>query len=94
MKTLKLWNGRPYGVLPASQWNDAHVCIAAYSVADAQRVCIEAGMSAPSASEIKEYFSPCWGNDMDGVVRERGLWVTRRNVAPERIVKSAIEGMK
>lgn len=89
MKTLRFWNGRPYGILPQAQWKGAHACIAAYSMADARRVCVEAGMSDPGASEIKNYFSECWGNDMAGVTPERGLWVTRRGQPAERVRPNA-----
>lgn len=75
-KQLRLWNGRPYGVLPHSEWKNAHVCVAAYSMEDARRVCLEAGMRDPGVREIKEYWSECWGNDMDGITPERGIWVT------------------
>ncbi len=45
MKALRLFNGRPYGILPNDMWKGSHVCIAAYSIADAQRVCVEAGLA-------------------------------------------------
>lgn len=75
-RTLKLWNGRPYGVLPQEDWKTAHIFVAAYSAADARRVCVEAGQSDPGANEVSKYWSAgCWGNSMDGVTPERGLWV-------------------
>lgn len=74
---LRLWNGRPYGVLPPREWKDTSVCVAAYSMADARRVCLEAGMTDPGAREVKEYWSECWGNDMAGITPERGIWVTK-----------------
>ncbi len=84
MKALRLFNGRPYGILPNDMWKGSHVCIAAYSIADAQRVCVEAGLHDPGYHEIKEYFSECWGNDMSGITPERGVWVTRRAEKPIR----------
>ena len=89
MKTLKFWNGRVYGILPQAQWKNTHACIAAYSMADARRVCVEAGMSDPGATEIKNYFSECWGNDMAGVAPERGLWITRRGQDPQHVRPNA-----
>lgn len=86
-KLLKFWNGRPYGIFPQGEWKNAHANIAAYSRADAQRVCIEAGMRDPGAAELKNYFSECWGNDMRGVTPERGLWMTRRGHEPKKITK-------
>ena len=85
MKTLRFWNGRPHGILPRTQWEKSHVCIAAYSMADAGRVCVEAGLNDPGAWEIKNYFSERWGNDMQGVTPERGVWVTRRGQPPQRM---------
>jgi hypothetical protein len=76
-KKLRLWNGRPYGVLPQSEWKHSHICVAAYSMADARRVCLEAGMSDPGATEVKEYWSECWGDDMNGIAPERGIWITK-----------------
>ena len=58
-------------------------------MSDARRVCVEAGMRDPGATEIKNYFSECWGNDMDGVTPERGLWVTRRGQPAERVRHNA-----
>jgi hypothetical protein len=76
MKKLKAWNGRPYEVLPTSQWKGAHIYVAAYSVEDVRRLCGELGLSIPSRNEINEYWSKgCWGNAMEGVVAERGVWV-------------------
>lgn len=88
-KKLRLWNGRPYGVLPVNQCRDAHIFVAAYSVADARRVCVEAGMYDPGAHEVSNYWSAdCWGSAMEGVTPERGLWVVRRyGGKPERIVR-------
>lgn len=73
MKKLKFWNGRPYGVLPQNQWKDRHIYIAAYSIADARRLCAEVGRD-PGQNEFKEYFANCWGNAMNEVNPERGVW--------------------
>lgn len=76
MRSIKLFNGR-------GQWrrvNDkfvetGHVFIGAYSIADAMRALKEAGFIDVSRHEIEEYFAKgCWGNNMDGVARERGVW--------------------
>lgn len=57
---------------------DVHMFIAAYSVADAVRLINEFnGYEGNHSSEIKEYFSKnCWGNRMEGITPERGIWVT------------------
>lgn len=83
-RELKLWNGRGYGLLPTQQCARRHLCIAAYGVRDARELCLEIFGSAPSKHEIKTYWSPVWGNVMDAVKAERGVWiaddVTRRVV--------------
>lgn len=79
---LRCWNGRPYALGLIDP--DLHVCLAAYSIADAQRVCTELGFEKPSYREITEYWSERWGNDMAGIVPERGLWFVRERGKPER----------
>lgn len=80
MKELKLWNGRHYGVFRSSEYGkDAHLFIAAYSAADARRVCVECGGIDPGATEVSKYWSQgSWGNSMDGIEPKRGMWITRR----------------
>ena len=87
MKTLKFWNGRPYGVLGhGDEFKSAHVYVAAYSAADARRVCVEAGKDDPGAREISVYWAPCWGTLMKDVQPERGLWVVHGyHGKPQRI---------
>lgn len=83
-KQLKLWNGRSLLLRTQedSRWdalgtNQApHVYICAYSRADARRLIEEYCGRDIGDFEIKNYFSEgCWGNSMDGVVPERGLWL-------------------
>ena len=72
---LKLWNGRGYEVFRDYSRDCPNVYVAAYSIADARRVCIEAGLYDPGAYEITTYWNKgCWGNKMDKVIRTRGLW--------------------
>lgn len=79
-RELKLWNGRCYCVLPGSKWKKngetGHVYVAAYSMADARRVCVEAGLFDPGATEVSKYWNAgAWGNSMDGITPERGVWL-------------------
>jgi hypothetical protein len=91
MKQLKIWNGRPYGVLPSSQWKGTHIYVAAYSVADVQRLCGELGLHIPSRNEITEYWSKnCWGDSMKGIPVERGVWMTEGyGSMPKRLTSNA-----
>ena len=84
-KQLKLWNGR--GIAISRKWDRASVYIAAYSREDARRVCEEATGHKPPVSELRDYFSQCWGNPMEGITPERGLWVQHNfGETPERVV--------
>lgn len=71
-KKIIIMNGRWY--------DNGHIYIGAYSIADACRICGEL-TGRPSnhyIREINEYFSKgCWGNSMDGVTPERGAWLSK-----------------
>lgn len=90
---LKLFNGRGVD-------RDTHIYVAARSRNDAARILSEAFDSVGIRSEsdlkfymgrwnreIAVYFSPnCWGNAMDGIAPERGVWVTKGATGkPERV---------
>ena len=74
---LKLWNGRWF--------KNQHLYIAAYSQKDAVSL---VGQIFPKARftlhEIQVYFSSCWGNSMEGIKPERGVWVQTGRDVPER----------
>lgn len=54
--------------------------VAAYSRADAVRLINEAlGWRAVSDSELRDYWSECWGTPMEDITPERGLWIKGRN---------------
>lgn len=81
-KKLKLWNGRSYSCHKHDdpRWEEVrtgHIYIAAYNRADAARVMGEYLGRIPRGAdhEIKTYFSECWGNPMDGIEPERGMWI-------------------
>lgn len=62
-KKLKKWNGRGQG-----EWQGGHISIAAYSQKQAAELLGKVtGYTRGNLTEIREYFSPCWGNDMEGV---------------------------
>ena len=79
MKKLILMNGR---------WNNCsqHIYVAAYSKADAVRICSElSGHSRGWISEINNYFSiGCWGNAMTGITPERGAWISDKGYSAEK----------
>ena len=91
-KALKLWNGRGY-IVCGAKWHpkgEPHIYIAAYSRADAVRLIGECLGSEPRSadSELRNYFSEgCWGNPMDGITPERGIWMTRdQDRVPKRLI--------
>jgi hypothetical protein len=95
---LKLFNGRCYGVLPSSQWkrngHTGHIFVAAYNVEDARRLCRELGLNDPGRTEVVKYWNKdCWGNSMEGVTPERGVWLQYdHKIKPKRIKPPTPEG--
>ncbi len=81
MDRLKLWNGRGFGGI-------GHIYVCATSRQHAARLYCEASQLiwktigeihprtvANAANEIRDYFSSdCWGNAMEGIDAEIGLW--------------------
>lgn len=64
-KKLKKWNGPG----PCSGiYNKWRINVAAYSQKQAvELIDTYVPNSFASITEIREYFSPCWGNDMEGI---------------------------
>lgn len=75
-KKLILFNGRGHG---SKYGRGYHFYIAAYSYADASRLLTQAtGINTNWYRELKDYYcKDCWGNYMDGIIPERGLWVCK-----------------
>jgi hypothetical protein len=81
-KKLKIWNGSDW------DYEGGHLYVAAYSGQDAINLVNEAyrklkgytdrpDIKALKSSYFRTYWSPnCWGNDMDGITPERGVWWT------------------
>jgi len=85
---VKVFNGRGQHYWDGKQWEAVeHVYIGAKSKADAVRVMREHGFKQFMISELNTYFSPCWGNSMEGVTPARGVWVRRFKLYTERPVK-------
>jgi hypothetical protein len=94
-KELKIWNGR--GLLCRNhadpRWRDvasnANVAafVAAYSRADACRVIESYTARSVPDSELRDYWSAgLWGNEMNGITPERGLWLLFDRSAPIRVI--------
>jgi hypothetical protein len=70
MKTLKIWNGRSHG----NKYHEHHAYVAAYSMKQAHELLSvvffgEGHHNLLSHSEIKNYYSECWENAMNGIER-------------------------
>ena len=85
--TLKVWNVRSYMAHTSKdkRWDnvrpgDGKLYICAHSVADIVRLLQEYLGAEVSESnvrtEIRVYGSDCWGVAMEGVVHERGIWIS------------------
>ncbi len=83
-KTLKIWNGVGWGrsdydkngnclPTPIERYCE-HVFVCAYSKAEAVRIFNAVGGDRISISEINNYWSDCWGDSMDGIEPEVGVW--------------------
>jgi hypothetical protein len=68
-KKVKMWNGG--AIKSGKQW---HISIGATSVRQALELIEKAGFGYTGALHFKNYFSPMWGNDMNGIEPEIGLW--------------------
>ena len=81
IKSLLLLNGR---------WGKfVHIYIAAKSIADACRICeqIKGRSWSGWRREINIYFSKCWGDPMDGIISQRGAWITKGYCdKPQRVI--------
>jgi hypothetical protein len=100
MKKLKIWNGRGWGnqrydkehkLIPDPTGKEycEHFYVCANSVAHAIRLINEvAGRNVANYREANEYWNKgCWGNAMDGVQQEIGVWTTQEyNDKPKRII--------
>ena len=90
MKKLKLWNGRDWDC------RGGHLYVAAHSVRDAVDLANEAyrrkkgltdrpDITAVTAHEVKIYWhKDCWGNAMEGITPERGVWRTEQSYGKEK----------
>jgi hypothetical protein len=83
VKKIKIWNGRGRG-------NGEHLFIGAYSKADACRMLDE--LYTPFSKsywkrEMTTYFvEGCWGNPMEGITPERGVWLLQNEYTKNKIL--------
>jgi hypothetical protein len=80
MKTIKLFNGRWHDrfdpILRKSI--DSHAYVGAFSKKQAVELCIQAGHKLMTMNELNVYWSHnCWGNSMNGIEPQVGVWVKR-----------------
>ncbi len=74
MKKLKFWNHRLMLRCVCGHVEQRHVSICAHSQKDAITLLKEHDLDT-SLYEFRGYWNDCWGNSMDGIKPERGIWV-------------------
>ena len=80
-KPLHCWNGVLNGI--------KSICVCAHSRTDAARLISEAygGDVGRLNRQIKDYFPPCWGNNMKDITPERGVWlIPFYGAQPSRVI--------
>lgn len=84
-KPLKVWNGRGESGGWPGIWR-VYVC--AYSQQDAVKLVTQAGHRFMTRRELTSHWSNRWGDAMNGIARERGVWVQRGgfNSPVERLI--------
>ena len=85
-RKVKIWNGTARR--PKSR-DYVSVYVGAYSMKHAAELLTENGFGWHTASTIKNWFSPTWGNPMKGIEPEVGIWITAGSGPPgipQRIV--------
>jgi hypothetical protein len=81
-KILKYWNGRGHGI-----YRKAHINVAAFSQKQAAELVGMACKTHISIGEIREYYSQCWGDSMDGISTSiPGVFVEEKRGQPVRKV--------
>ncbi len=88
-KKLKIWNGRGHG----RTYGRGHIYVAAYSQKQAAELVSRAcyGDDCPdniSTNEIRNYYSDCWGNSMNGIEpTEPCVYASKEHFGtPERVI--------
>lgn len=85
MNQLKKWNGRAPGGSRGS------VYVAAYTALQAREILMLVFKTYLSTNEIREYFSPCWGDPMKGVEpTEPSVYYSKNYETPQLIFQSLI----
>jgi len=107
-KTLKIWNGRGWGRQkydtngrhiydPTGREYCDHAYVCAHSTAEAIRILNEAaGYRVASSHELNTHWTKgCWGNSMEGITPEVGVWTLQHyGDKPKRIYPIITEGDK
>jgi hypothetical protein len=85
-RVLKIWNGRC-----TENLRGTHLFLAAYSQADACRMLSELYPRLNPSQwnrEMTIYFNKnCWGNTMEGITPERGVWLQENEYTDHATLK-------
>lgn len=82
-RSLKVWTGLVRVSGKTGQLS-ANVC--AYSQKDAIDLINSFSPYSSTVHELRNYWSDCWGNSMNDIVPERGLWIEYQRGKPERVI--------
>ena len=97
-RKLKKWNGMLFfhqddkGKKIPLRKTQLKVSICAYSQKDAVSLLHEHGYNNEKLHHLREYWSNCWGNSMDGIEPERGMWVEFEMGKPVKVEPRRKEG--
>lgn len=95
MRKLKIWNGGGHICrnLSSPLWKGidpfkTHAYAAAHSRADLRRLIASYNGVFPGETYIRDYWAEgAWGNSMEGITPERGLWISFDHWAkPVRVI--------
>jgi len=81
-KQLKKWNGS------SGRTKYGHANIAAYTQKDAIELLKKVdGFSMMNLTHFRGYYSPCWGNDMNGIEpTEPCVYIVKNYGTPQKVI--------
>jgi len=84
-RKLKVWNGLVLSRVKGKT-TQLHANVCAYSQKEAVEILNSYSQYSQSLYYFRLMWSDCWGNSMNDIVPERGLWVEFPGMKPERVI--------
>ncbi len=83
---FKIWNGRGFRCRKTGKEYE-HLFVCATSVKHVLKLCKQVGYDSISTCEVLKYWSKdCWGNPMEGITPEIGVWANIRHEPVIRLI--------